>query len=802
MKKFPLASLALLAFTTFLARAALIDENQALQILTSTAGPAEKEAACLRLKQIGSVKAIPALAALLTEENLAQWALDALETLPAPEADTALYAALSTTTGKTKAGVIHALGQRRQRQSVPDLDRLLADPDPMIAIASAQALGKIGGPEAMAALSRAKTTPTAPIHTAIVNAQLACAERLLAEDHSREAAAIYQQLRSAKEPDPVPAAAFRGLALSSRERAVPLVADALTGSNAAEQAAAIQLVRELPQKEITAVSAAALSKVAPTIQIALLETLRQRGDPAAATAVASASQSPDASVRMASFHALGDLGDASQVPQLAEAAATATGAEREAARQSLANLRRGDVVAALLASVAQVRPAVQVELIQALAGRPDPRAVPALLKLAAMQESQVALPALLVLRKLADDAHIDALLELILRAQTAAAREAAGATFATAGSRSKHPNAFSAAALKALPDADVPTRCALLQAAGRIGGPGVLEALRAGLKDPSPEVRDATLRTMADTAGVEALPDLLALSRQAPTDTEKTLALRGYWRLAGILGDRPTPERLEVIRDGLTAARRAEDKKPGLGRLADLVTPGALELAEKYYGDPPVRTEAEYAAYQIATRLDYSHLTVAEAALRRLARDAASAGIRADAQGILTSLEQHSDYVVPWQVSGPYRQEGKEAQQLFDVPFPPEQSGAATNWRALPISVGLTNSWRADLDNAVGGNHCVVYLKTRVFSPQAQTVALEIGTDDGVKLWVNNTLVHANNAVRGFAPGQDRAQATLKQGWNEFLLKITQHTAGCTAAVRLRNTAGATIPGLRIEPGN
>jgi hypothetical protein len=78
---------------------------------------------------------------------------------------------------------------------------------------------------------------------------------------------------------------------------------------------------------------------------------------------------------------------------------------------------------------------------------------------------------------------------------------------------------------------------------------------------------------------------------------------------------------------------------------------------------------------------------------------------------------------------------------------------------------------------------------------------MEIGTDDGIKLWINGKLVHANNAIRGLTPRQDTAAATLEQGWNDFLAKITQHTMGCGACIRVLTPDGALIDDLRCDPG-
>jgi hypothetical protein len=247
-------------------------------------------------------------------------------------------------------------------------------------------------------------------------------------------------------------------------------------------------------------------------------------------------------------------------------------------------------------------------------------------------------------------------------------------------------------------------------------------------------------------------------------------------------------------------AERPEEKRLGLAELAKLPLPAALELAEQNCGDEAVRAEAQLAGVQIATRLLATHRTEAEATLREILAKASTDPVRTEAQAALNALEQHADYVTPWLVAGPYRN-GQQCQQLFDVPFAPETAEAGqVEWRMASAPADPLLFWQVDLANVVGGDHCVVYLKTRVYAPKEQSVRLDVGTDDGIKLWVNGELAHANNAVRGLTPDQDQAQARLRPGWNDFLAKITQHTMGCGACVRLRAADGSRIDGLRCDP--
>jgi hypothetical protein len=218
-------------------------------------------------------------------------------------------------------------------------------------------------------------------------------------------------------------------------------------------------------------------------------------------------------------------------------------------------------------------------------------------------------------------------------------------------------------------------------------------------------------------------------------------------------------------------------------------------MAEQSCADASVKAEAEQASLQIAEKLGAAEFAAVDAALTRLAKDASSAAIQGRARALLKVLNSG------WLCAGPYRQAGKEAQALFDVAFPPEQAGGAgVSWQRAPGTTDLARVGEVDFGGVVGGDHGVMYAKTRVFVPQAQAVVFAIGSDDGVKLWVNGELVHANNAVRGLSPDQDQAKARLREGWNDLLLKITQHTLGCGFTLRVRSENGQEIPGLRLDP--
>ena len=68
----------------------------------------------------------------------------------------------------------------------------------------------------------------------------------------------------------------------------------------------------------------------------------------------------------------------------------------------------------------------------------------------------------------------------------------------------------------------------------------------------------------------------------------------------------------------------------------------------------------------------------------------------------------------------------------------------------------------------------VAYALTFIRSSQKLTTKLGVGSNDGVRVWVNDRLVHDNPILRQAAPNQDIVPVTLRKGWNKILVKVDQ----------------------------
>jgi hypothetical protein len=120
-------------------------------------------------------------------------------------------------------------------------------------------------------------------------------------------------------------------------------------------------------------------------------------------------------------------------------------------------------------------------------------------------------------------------------------------------------------------------------------------------------------------------------------------------------------------------------------------------------------------------------------------------------------------------------------------------AAAGRAWTALPPDAA-----RVDLNQALGGAvNAAAYLATYVYSKESRDARLLVGSDDGVKAWVNGRPVLAKVGPRALQADEDQAPVRLEAGWNRVLLKVQQIGGGWLAQARLTDPAGKTLWDLR-----
>ncbi|MBN1916786.1 MAG: DUF3857 domain-containing protein [Verrucomicrobia bacterium] len=173
---------------------------------------------------------------------------------------------------------------------------------------------------------------------------------------------------------------------------------------------------------------------------------------------------------------------------------------------------------------------------------------------------------------------------------------------------------------------------------------------------------------------------------------------------------------------------------------------------------------------------------------------------------LLGAAEKHRELglITDWLVIGPFDNEGRAG---FDAVYAPENlidldaavpgKERPARWRPYPDGLGsafiqLGTVMRPQTNVAA-------YALTLVHSPAEQPAALRFGTDDAVKIWLDDAPAYADRSYHGATFDQAAVGVMLRQGWNKLLVKVTQGDGAWRFCLRITAPDGAPLRGLRIE---
>jgi HEAT repeat protein len=597
-------------------------ESKLLAVLQKSETPQfAKEFICKTMRQVGSDKCVPVLAALLTDEKLSHTARYGLQNSTCPEAGDALLAALDKVNGKLKIGIINSLGQRRETRVVPKLAKLVLDPDTQLAGAAIMALGRIGGGKCAGILAEAKVAEALTDRRA--DAVASCADTLFAEKKTLEAANYYRWLLTMVNTPAARIAGLRGLVRAEKAKAMPVVLEALGDRMPAVQKTAVRCLLDFPGADATKVFAGKLAGLPPDLQVNLSLALMDRGDRAALPAVTALVASDNEPVRVAAITALGKLGNESSLDALLKAAATG-GDTAAAAAESLKAIAGKGIDRALVKRLEGADSKTKVLLVQTLGARRAAAALPALEQAAADKDGAVSREAFKALGQAASE---DGLPDLVALVEKDPANTDAQDALVTAARRMYDQKGVEAMLLAAVGRTKGDAHSALLNVLGQVGGPGAFAALREALKDGDEKVRDAAVRALAAADDPAVLPDLLGVIKSSPNKTHRVLALRGYTRIAALGGRRAEGETMKHLKAALPAAQEPDEKKLVLGALGNTQNAAALKIIEPLLADDTIKAEAGNAYLKIVVSIERKQHNEAVAALKKcleLTRDGAT----------------------------------------------------------------------------------------------------------------------------------------------------------------------------------
>jgi len=580
-------------------------EQKLIAVLESNAPAKDKAIPCKQLAIYGTKAAVPALAKLLADKELASWARIALEAIPDPAADDALRAAMPALKGRLLIGTINSIGVRRDAKAVGQLVATLRDADAAVASAAAAALGRIGGDQATKALEGCLSSAPPAVRSTAAYGCILCAERLLAEGAADKAVALYSAVRKADVPKQRHIEAIRGMILARGAAGVPLLVEQLRSQDKAFFGLGLRVARELPGPEATEALVAELARLTPHRQAMLIYALADRGDPKALPAVLGAAKSGPKAVRLVAIEAVKRFGDASCLPVLLAAAVEADAEIAQAAKATLIKLPGKDVDADIAARLPRASGRTRQVLIELAGRRGIEAALPALVASATDADAGVRAAAVAAIGAIGSDKQLPGLVAILQKTQDG--KERSGIEKAITALSARGGAACVPHLMPLTKSADAALHAIGLHALAAAGGPDALAAVKAALGSKHTAVQDEAVRTLStwpnkwpeDDGVVEPL---LALVKSSTKLQHQVLALRGYLQYLQGAKKLNAGSRLAKVNDVLPLIKRPEEKRLAISVLGTIPKAGVLDMLAAYAAEPKIAEEACSAIVGLAGR--------------------------------------------------------------------------------------------------------------------------------------------------------------------------------------------------------
>ena len=547
--------------------------------------PEARQYICLQLRQIGTAAEVPLLAKLLVKSETSQMARYALETIPGPEAASALREGLTTLKGELLLGAIQSVAARKDKAAVATFASLADSSDKQVAAAAIWALGNVADDQAVAFLTSRADKAGIPTPQGLAVPLLRCAESLANSGKAGAAQAIYAMLSQSNQAPAVRRAALEGTLAFSGDQKMTTVLAWFSESDADRRRIAAGHLNTLPDAQLDRLLSQ-LADLPDGSKLAVIELAASRRGKQVLPMVISLMKSDKPQLKLAGVRFLGMVGDASVISQLVDMLA-ADDELAEAAQGALVNLPRKEVTAALLDAL-NGRPAIRVPVIAVLVKFKCYEAIDPLVEIASQTDPAVYAPALDGLRGIADPDKTDIprLVKLLLRTEPGRHRDEVERTILIVCNKLPAKADHSELVRAALARADQSEMPKYLPLLGRIGGPKCLEIVQSALKNADPAVQEAAVRALCNWPNADVADKLLELATTSENKMFRLWALRAYIRVVTLPNDRPPKETLAMLQQAMKLADGVDEKRLAIERASTVRLIETVTWIAPFLDDP------------------------------------------------------------------------------------------------------------------------------------------------------------------------------------------------------------------------
>ena len=554
-----------------------------------------------QLQFVGADEIVPALAKYLDDERLCDAASGALMVIGTEAAEKAFLKALPTVSSGRLPMIVHALGQLQSKAAAGSLAAYVTSQDTILRRVAIQSLGNIGDESSIQVLAQAAEVDDVYERSIAASAYLQLAHRLSQEGHSQACVKLCRDVLRRGDAAYATNIQCQALSVLTQVKGLNARADlfsAVDGKNSTLHAAALALAEKTPGSRATVQWVGKLMEVSPDRQTLILAMLGRRGDKMATPAVREFLGHPVSALKLAALTALVQLDDTAAVLDLAQAMKTAHADEVQAVKSLLMQTSTEPMVAAVLEILPKVSPDKQVVLIDILAQREADVAVGAVFALTSSTDSKVNVAATRALAKMATQEDLSRLVVLMLNAKGSRQQAEAGRAIVTLCQKNEDVQKRAAPLLSAYGSASTAQKISIVKLLPAIGGKGAFQVVLAGTKSADSKMQDAAIRALAQWKDAEALNAQFTLASNTEAMNYHVMNLKAYIDLVAGPGVRAQDKVAHFVK-AMSIARRPDEKKQAISKLALIRTDQALAVVSPFVGDIVLGPEASLAVVNI-----------------------------------------------------------------------------------------------------------------------------------------------------------------------------------------------------------
>ena len=578
--------------------------------------PEAKWFACRMLQRVGTDKCVPTLSKLLCDDTLSHYARLKLERLPESKAaGEALLSALDKAPDKLKAGIIGSLVERGDEKIVTAIAKYAESDNAELAIVAIQALGKIGGEDALKVLKKVKLCKTPDMERGKSMADGgtlfdgSSKNNVIAALKAAHSEALLIAALSVKDADTISdifkdskcvvqrSAALVAMTHVDQDKAARMLGAVLKDNDPAMTESALSLLSDVQGDKLTMAAVTAVAGASDAFKPVLVNILGWRGDKSALPAVQKYLNSDNSDLNKAAISATSQLGDGATVKLLL---AQAEGDMKESVINAVARMDAVGVDAALIAALADS--SVNIAAAEVLALRQTQAAVPALVKLAGGADGEIRQAAWIAVGEVAGAKDLTDLAKISLgeKGRKVPSYEIDALKKICAGSSDKNAAIRAVGAYYA--SADDSIKMFILDIAAAAGSGDGVKYAKSALDSGNPELRLQAVRALSVWAEHVPVCDLLLeLAKDAPGSKIKILALRGYINQSKSEGNKK--KSLAMLNSAKVLVTRTEEKKMLIGSVDKWREDFVIPFLYAFVNDPDVAADARRSILNKTRRL-------------------------------------------------------------------------------------------------------------------------------------------------------------------------------------------------------